>query len=114
MGGDAKLAAIKSLKAKLTVIQKTPQGDFPMPMESIIVYPDHLHAEIQAAQGTVTIVVAPDSAFASSGMGTQAMVDVQRQHLDALACRCFQRRVQQGGRVAAAAVGDRAARHLQC
>jgi hypothetical protein len=53
MGGEAKLAAIKSLKAKLTVTQKTPQGDFPMQMESI--------------------VVTPDSAFASSGMGTQAM-----------------------------------------
>jgi len=73
MGGEAKLAAIKSLKAKLTVTQKTPQGDFPMQMESVIVYPDHLHAEIQAPQGTMTIVVTPDSAFASSGMGTQAM-----------------------------------------
>jgi len=73
MGGEAKLAAIKSLKAKLTVIQKTPQGDFPMQMESVIVYPDHLHAEIQAAQGTMTIVVTPDSAFANSGTGTQAM-----------------------------------------
>jgi hypothetical protein len=44
-----------------------------MQMESVIVYPDHLHAEIQAPQGTMTIVVTPDSAFASSGMGTQAM-----------------------------------------
>ncbi len=73
MGGEAKLAAIKSLKAKLTVTQKTPQGDLPMQMESIIVYPDHLHAEIQAPQGTMTIVVTPDSAFASSGMGIEAM-----------------------------------------
>src|SRR6267378_3881808 len=63
----------KALVAKVTVTQKTPQGDFPMQMESIIVYPDHLHAELQAPQGTMTIVVTPDSAFASSGMGTQAM-----------------------------------------
>jgi hypothetical protein len=44
-----------------------------MQMESIIVYPDHLHAEIQAPRGTMTIVVTPDSAFASSGMGIEAM-----------------------------------------
>jgi outer membrane lipoprotein-sorting protein len=73
MGGEAKLAAIKSLKAKLTVTQKTPQGDLPMQMESLIVYPDHLHAEIQAPQGTMTIVVTPDSAFLTSGKDTEPM-----------------------------------------
>ena len=73
MGGEAKLAAIKSLKAKLTVTQKTPQGDLPMQTESVIVYPDHLHAEIQAPQGTMTIVVTPASAFLSSGAETEPM-----------------------------------------
>src|SRR6202042_2817858 len=43
MGGEAKLAAIKSVKAKITLTQKTPQGDLPMQMESVIVFPDHLH-----------------------------------------------------------------------
>jgi zinc protease len=63
MGGEAKLAAIKSVKAELTVTQKTPQGEFPMQMETVIVYPDHLHAEMQTPNGTVNIVVTPDAAF---------------------------------------------------
>jgi zinc protease len=63
MGGEAKLATIKALKAKLTLTQKTPQGEFPMQMETVIVYPDHLHAEMQTPGGTMDIVVTPDVAF---------------------------------------------------
>ncbi|MGA6951970.1 MAG: pitrilysin family protein [Candidatus Sulfotelmatobacter sp.] len=63
MGGETKLAAIKSVKAELTVTQKTPQGEFPIQMETVIVYPDHLHAEMQTPNGTVNIVVTPDAAF---------------------------------------------------
>ncbi|MGA8271128.1 MAG: pitrilysin family protein [Candidatus Sulfotelmatobacter sp.] len=63
MGGEAKLATIKAVKAELTLTQKTPQGDFPMQMESIIVYPDHLHAQMQTPNGVVKIVATPDAAF---------------------------------------------------
>src|SRR5579863_2383914 len=63
MGGEAKLAAIKSIKAKITLTQKSPQGDFPMQMESTIVFPDRLHAEMQTPNGTITVVVTPDVAF---------------------------------------------------
>ena len=63
MGGEAKLAAIKSVKAKITLTQKTAQGDLPMQMESVIVFPDHLHAEMQTPDGTIRIVVTPDMAF---------------------------------------------------
>ncbi|MGA8764431.1 MAG: pitrilysin family protein [Candidatus Sulfotelmatobacter sp.] len=74
MGGEAKLAAIKSVKAKLTVTQKTPQGDLAIPMDTIIVFPDRLHADMQTPNGPMTIVVTPDMAFASAAaMGTQAL-----------------------------------------
>ena len=63
MGGEAKLAAIKSIKAQLTLTAKTPQGEFPMQMESTIVYPDHLQAEMQTPNGAMNIVVTPDNAF---------------------------------------------------
>jgi zinc protease len=63
MGGDSKLAGIKAVKAKITLTQKTPQGEFPMQMETVIVYPDHLHAEMQTPGGTMDIVVTPDAAF---------------------------------------------------
>ena len=63
MGGEEKLSAIQSLKAKLTLKQKTPQGEFPMQMETTIAYPDHLHAEMQTPNGTVAITVTADSSF---------------------------------------------------
>jgi len=63
MGGEAKLATIKAVRAELTLTQKTPQGDFPIQMESIIVYPDHLHAQMQTPGGVVKIVATPGIAF---------------------------------------------------
>jgi zinc protease len=63
MGGEAKLAAVQAVKAKLTLKQKTPQGEFPMQMETTIAFPDHLHAEMQSPNGTVSITVTPDTAF---------------------------------------------------
>jgi zinc protease len=72
MGGEAKLTTVKALKAKLTITQKTPQGDFPMHMETIIVFPDHLHAEMDTPNGTMNIVVTPQTAFmAIPGQGTR-------------------------------------------
>jgi len=79
MGGEAKLSAVKSVKAEFTMTRKTPQGDLPMQMQTTIVYPDRLHAELQTPQGTMTIVVTPDTGFASmAGMGTQAMPPEQK------------------------------------
>ncbi|MGA2923575.1 MAG: pitrilysin family protein [Candidatus Sulfotelmatobacter sp.] len=63
MGGEAKLSPIKAIKADVTFTQKTPQGDFPMEMETVVVFPDHLHAEMQTPNGAVTIVATPDAAF---------------------------------------------------
>jgi zinc protease len=79
MGGEAKLSAVKSVKAEFTMTRKTPQGDLPMQMQTTIVYPDRLHAELQTPQGTMTLVVTPDTGFASmAGMGTQAMPSEQK------------------------------------
>ncbi len=63
MGGEAKFAAIKAVKADYTLTQKTPQGDFPLQMETIVVFPDHLHAEMQTPNGVIKIVATPEAAF---------------------------------------------------
>jgi zinc protease len=70
LGGEAKLAAVKALKEKLTLDQKTPQGDFSMKMETVIVFPDKLHAEMETPNGTMNIVVSPEASFmAMPGQG---------------------------------------------
>ena len=63
MGGETKLAAIKAVKAQLTITQKTPQGDFPMQMETLIVFPDRLHVQMHAPEGIMNIVANPSGAF---------------------------------------------------
>src|SRR4051812_22650848 len=74
MGGEAKLSSVKSVNADFTINRKTPQGDVAIQVKSIIVYPDHLHAEMQTPRGAMTIVATPDDGFASmEGMGTQPM-----------------------------------------
>jgi len=79
MGGEAKLVAIKSLKAMLTNTRKTPQGDFAIPMETVIVFPDHLHAEMETPNGTMDIVVTPDAAFmAMPGQGMRDLPPPQK------------------------------------
>jgi len=80
MGGEAKLATIKSVKASVTMTRKTPQGDIPIEMNTTIVYPDRLHAELQTPRGAMAITVTPDTAFASmEGMGTQPMPAEQKE-----------------------------------
>jgi zinc protease len=64
MGGEAKLGTIKAVKAKLMLTQKTAQGDFQIPMETTIVYPDRLHADMQTPNGAMSIIVTPDAGFA--------------------------------------------------
>jgi zinc protease len=80
MGGEAKLSTIKSLKAKLTITQKTPQGDTPMAMETVIVFPDRLHAEMHPAGMTMDIVVTPENAFMSvPGQGMRDLPASQKE-----------------------------------
>ncbi len=69
IGGNEKLAAIKAVKTDLTITQKTPQGEIPMQMETIIVYPNRLHAEMQSPNGKVNFVATPDSAFVALPSG---------------------------------------------
>ena len=70
MGGEAKLSAIKAVKAKLTLTQKTPQGDFPMQMETVVVLSRSSARGNANSRWNHEIVVTPDAAFmAMPGQG---------------------------------------------
>jgi zinc protease len=74
MGGESKFAGIKAVKSQFTLTRKTPQGDFPMQMETTVVYPDHLHAELQTPRGVMKVTVTSEGGFLTmEGMGTQPM-----------------------------------------
>ena len=82
MGGEAKLSAIKAFTAKMTVTQKTPQGEFQIPAETTIIFPDRLHAEMKTPNGTLDFVVTPNSSFSSfPGMGVREIPPQQKEDL---------------------------------
>ena len=79
MGGLAKLQSVKSLRSDFTLTRKTPQGDLPLTIQTTIVFPDRMHADVQAPQGTMTIVVSPTAGFMSAaGMGVRDMPPSQK------------------------------------
>jgi len=82
LGGEAKLKSVKSLRSDLNVTQKTPQGDLPLTMQSTIVFPDHLSANLQGPMGNVTMVATPQTGFMSmAGMGTRDMPSAQKSEM---------------------------------
>ena len=63
MGGLDKLKAIHAMKMTITLIEKTSTGDVKTPMQSTLVCPDTMHAEVETPGGKLTIVVSPNAGF---------------------------------------------------
>ena len=73
MGGE-KLKTIHSLESSFTLTQKTPRGDMKMPAVATIVFPDHMHVDLQTPDGPFTIVATPAAGFTfAAGRGAHEM-----------------------------------------
>ena len=81
MGGLAKLQSIKTMRVSMT---QSEAGGQPAQIEATFVFPDSMHIDVQMpqggmAQGTLTIVAAPNAAFMSMpGMGSRSMPPDQK------------------------------------
>ena len=64
MGGLEKLKSIHSMKMKIELVEKGPQGDTKLPMETILVCSDAMHTEVETPNGKLTFVLGPDTGFA--------------------------------------------------
>jgi zinc protease len=72
LGGENKLQSVKGLKSNFTITQQGGMGT--VQVESTIMFPDHMRANLQTPQGTFSMVVTPSAAFmAAEGMGSQDM-----------------------------------------
>jgi zinc protease len=73
MGGE-KVKTIRALESTFTLTQKTPRGDMKMAAVATIVFPDHMHVELQTPDGPFTIVATPEAGFTSAaGRGVNDM-----------------------------------------
>ena len=81
MGGLPKLQSIKTMRVNMT---QSESGGQPAQIEATFAFPDSMHIDVQMppggmAQGTLTIVAAPDAAFMSMpGMGSRSMPPDQK------------------------------------
>jgi zinc protease len=67
LGGEAKLKSVKALKTAFALTQLGGTMPGAMQIESTTVYPDHSRVEIQAPQGTFSMITTPDTAFGLAG-----------------------------------------------
>ena len=81
MGGLPKLQSIKTMRVSMT---QSESGAQPAQIEATFAFPDSMHIDVQMppggmAQGTLTIVAAPNAAFMSMpGMGSRSMPPDQK------------------------------------
>jgi hypothetical protein len=73
LGGAARLQQVKAVRRKIEAVQKTPQGDLPLSVEQLVVYPNQVRIEYHAPMGTMTQVFAPTGSFLAMGEQTQGL-----------------------------------------
>jgi zinc protease len=71
LGGETKLQNVKSLKSAFTVTQQGGTIPGTIPIESTIVFPDHMKVDLQMPQGNFTMITTPDAAFVLAAGGVQ-------------------------------------------
>jgi len=79
LGGEEKLQAVKATKSDFAVTQLDGPMKGTMQIESTVVFPDRMKVDLQTPQGNMSIVVTPNSGFASvEGMGSQELPPSQK------------------------------------
>jgi zinc protease len=79
LGGEIKLKSVKSLHQAFTLTQKVGNTPGTIDIESTIVFPDRLKAELQTGQGAFTMIVTPDAGFVAAGGQVQDMPSSRKQ-----------------------------------
>jgi len=73
LGGEEKLRSVKSLRSAFTLTQKVARDSGSIQVESTIVFPDQLRADLQTAQGEFSMIVTTGSGFVAAGGQVQDM-----------------------------------------
>lgn len=79
LGGEAKLQPIKAVRQKVTATRKTEQGEMPLQIEELTVFPDQQWLKMQTPMGEMNMVVCPKGSFMSMGGQVRDMPSSQRQ-----------------------------------
>jgi outer membrane lipoprotein-sorting protein len=81
LGGEARLRAIHSMRAKITVTQRTSEGEVPLPMVATLAFPDRMHVDMTTPEGPATFVVTANSGFRINGSEVHDLPPDQRREM---------------------------------
>jgi zinc protease len=81
MGGAQKLREVHALRTMASVDAKTPQGEFNIDTDDLVVFPDRLCRKMQTPMGAMTMVATPSAAFMAAPQGTRDLPDSQKQEM---------------------------------
>ena len=70
-GGAAKVKSVKSVRRKVSLVVKTPQGEMPIEAAEVAVFPDRSWQKMGTPMGEMSMVVSPGADFMMAPMGTQ-------------------------------------------
>lgn len=79
LGGKAKVAGVKALRQKASVLTRGPQGEMAIQVESVTAFPDRMRQQMTTPMGVMTMVVSPEAAFMATPMGTRDLPASQRE-----------------------------------
>jgi len=79
LGGEAKLQPIKAVRQEVTATRKTGQGEVPLQIDELTVFPDQQWLKMQTPMGEMNMVVSPKASFIAMGGQVHDMPSSQRQ-----------------------------------
>src|SRR5262249_53083735 len=73
LGGADHVRAVKSVRQKMSLRVKGPQGEMTLDVDSLSVLPDRSRTQVQTPMGNMTMVLTPASSFVLTPGGPQDM-----------------------------------------
>jgi len=71
LGSEETVRSLKSLRQKVSILANTPQGEFAIDGEQVVLYPDRIWQKLQTPVGEMTMVFTPTASFMTGAMGSQ-------------------------------------------
>jgi zinc protease len=77
LGSEEKVRSLKSLRQKVSILANTPNGEFSIDGEQVVIYPDHIWQKLLTPMGEMTMVFTPAASFMTGAMGSQDLPAAQ-------------------------------------
>jgi zinc protease len=79
LGGEARLRTIKAVRQKVNATRKSAQGELPLQIDELTVFPDQQWLKMQTPMGEMSMVISPKASFMTMGGQVRDMPSSQRQ-----------------------------------